>query len=153
MEINVNHVTKLIGVLNDEIGNMEQMWLRDQQDLVRILNEKDSQAESVDRLKKQLTILMQKMIRIEGQIESERKEQSVAERSLRHLQNDMVKLNGLIFREANQQERLEKDNILMETDFVRALREDELQSIKLKDKIADLRDEKERLQDNLIEAE
>ena len=65
----------------------------------------------------------------------------------------MFKLNRLIFQEKDYQENLEKENMLAETDFIRSLKSEELESIQLKSRLDDIRNEKERLLNDLVEAE
>ena len=48
------------------IGELQQMWLRDQSELVHLSKDEDGQGQDVDNLKKQLTILSQKKLRIES---------------------------------------------------------------------------------------
>lgn len=66
LEIQINSLQKSIDAEQAEIGELQQMWLRDQSELVRLTQEKDDQSKDVENLKKQLTILSQKKLRIEG---------------------------------------------------------------------------------------
>jgi uncharacterized NAD-dependent epimerase/dehydratase family protein len=52
-----------------EITELQQLWLRQQSELVRLAKEKEEQSVDVEKLKKQLTILMQKKIRTEGMLQ------------------------------------------------------------------------------------
>ena len=65
LEITINSLAKSIEAEQSEIGELQQMWLRDQSQLVRLSKDKDAQSRDVDNLKKQLTILSQKKLRIE----------------------------------------------------------------------------------------
>ena len=55
-------------------------------------------------------------------LEQEEKERSQVEHSIGSLQKDMVRLSGLITEKRGQQEKLEQGNILMENDFIHALK-------------------------------
>ena len=66
MEIQINSLQKSIEAEQQEIAELQQMWLRDQSELVRLSKEKEKQSQDVESLKKQLTILSQKKLRIEG---------------------------------------------------------------------------------------
>ena len=68
MEIQINSLQKSIEAEQQEIAELQQMWLRDQSELVRLSKEKEKQSQDVENLKKQLTILSQKKLRIEGQL-------------------------------------------------------------------------------------
>ncbi|PAA68484.1 hypothetical protein BOX15_Mlig020612g1 [Macrostomum lignano] len=153
LEITINSLGKSIAAKQEEIAGLEQMWLREQHELVKIVNERSDLTATVNRLKKQLMILGQKKLRIEGNIEREQKEKQTVERSLNHLQTDMQRLNGLIYRETDAAEQLRKHNALLETDFVRALKEEEKVSLQLREKLEQLKEEKNRLLTALIDAE
>ena len=66
LEIQINSMQKSIDAEQAEIGELQQMWLRDQSELVSLAKEKDAQSRDVENLKKQLTILSQKKLRIES---------------------------------------------------------------------------------------
>ena len=86
----------------------------------------------------------------------------------------MVRLSALITEKRGQQEKLEQGNILMENDFIHALKvlqvmtttfsfllhinycmqqEAELESIQLQSKVEQLKEEKERILNSLVESE
>src|SRR6218665_367085 len=53
-----------------QIAELQQMWLRDQSELVRLCHEEETLSEAVETLKKELTVLTQKKLRIEGRTQS-----------------------------------------------------------------------------------
>ena len=55
-------------------------------------------------------------------LEQEEKERSQVEHSIGSLQKDMARLSALITEKRGQQEKLEQGNILMENDFIHALK-------------------------------
>lgn len=65
LEIQINSLQKSIDAEQSYIIELQQMWLRDQSELVRLMQEKDTQVIDVSNLKKQFTILFQKKLRIE----------------------------------------------------------------------------------------
>ncbi|XP_069123768.1 coiled-coil domain-containing protein 40-like [Argopecten irradians] len=153
LEININSLQKSIEARLQEIAELQQLWLRQQTELVHLTKEKDSQSQSVEKLKKQLTILSQKKIRTQGNIDEERRETYDIERNITNMQNDMIKLNQLLHKETNIQTNLQQDNILLEQDFIRALKEAELDSIEKQANLDSIKEEKERLLNSLVEAE
>ena len=66
LELKIEGLQKQIGDSVDRCTQMQQFWLRQQNDLVRKTRSSDEQAQSVDSLKKQLLILDQKKIRTDG---------------------------------------------------------------------------------------
>lgn len=57
---------KSIDARVQEIVDLQQLWLRQQTELVRLTKDQDEQSVDVTKLKKQLTILTQKKARTEG---------------------------------------------------------------------------------------
>ena len=58
----------------------------------------------------------------EGELVQEQTEAKNVERNISQLQHDMVKLNTLVAKKKSEQESLEQGNLLMEGDFVHALK-------------------------------
>lgn len=69
------------------------------------------------------------------------------------MQNDMIKLNTYLHKEKGIHVDLHQGNILLENDFMRALKEAEFESIELQGSLDSLKEEKERLLNSLVEAE
>lgn len=153
LEIQINSLHKSIEAEQQEIVDLKQMWLRDQNELVALSKENDSQNISVLNLKKQITILSQKKLRIEGEISNQNCETNDIKRSIRNMENDMMKLNMLLHKESGIEHSLEQDNILMENEFIGSLKEAEMASIQMQARLDNLREEKERLLNSLVEAE
>lgn len=153
LEIQINSLQKSIEAEQQDIAELQQMWLRDQTELVGLAKDKDNQSQSVETLKKQLTILSQKKIRIENEISRENLETGDIERNIRNLQNDMLKLNMLLHTERGTEHGLSQGNVLMENDFIGSLKEAELDSIQMQEQLDEMAEEKERLLNSLVEAE
>ena len=66
LEIQINSLLKSLDVRKQEIGELQQLWLRQQSELVRLTQDKDTQSSDVEKHKRQLTILSQKKIRTES---------------------------------------------------------------------------------------
>lgn len=67
LEIQINSLIKSLEVRRNEIAELQQLWLRQQSELVRLSQDKDSQSSDVEKHKRQLTILSQKKIRTESE--------------------------------------------------------------------------------------
>lgn len=57
-----------------------------------------------------------------GEISSHNSEMQDIERNIRSMQNDMTKLNTLITKESGLREALQQGTVLMESDFIQALK-------------------------------
>ena len=65
LEIQINSLQKSIDARLQEIVELQQLWLRQQTELVRLSKDQELQATDVTKLKKQWTILTQKKARTE----------------------------------------------------------------------------------------
>ncbi|TGZ64011.1 hypothetical protein CRM22_006584 [Opisthorchis felineus] len=149
----IANLTKAVQAKQEEIGELEQQWLKEQNELVRQMNERDSLTKTVERLRKQLTILAQKKLRMDNEIAVQEREKVELERELKHLQNDTGRLNGLIAKEKVAGENLTNENKLAETDFVRTLRGKEMEVAELQGKLDELKREREEVLNELVEIE
>ena len=70
MEIQINNLNKQIEAAGQGITDIQQFWLRQQHELVKLTKQRDQQNEDVNNLRKELTILSQKRLRIEGKLEN-----------------------------------------------------------------------------------
>lgn len=68
LEAEVNALQKSIDSEQQQIAELQHLWLRDQSELVRLCKEEEAMSQTVETLKKELTVLTQKKLRIEGQI-------------------------------------------------------------------------------------
>jgi len=153
LELQIHTLQKQIEARLNEITELQQFWLRNQSELVKTLKDVQKQSEDMEYLKKQYTILLQKKLRIEGEINSHNNEMQDIDRNIRSMQNDMTKLNTLITKESGLRGALQQGTVLMESDFIQALKEAEGESIMMQNQIDALKEEKERLLNSLVEAE
>ncbi|CAH8673216.1 unnamed protein product [Schistosoma haematobium] len=153
LDAQVNNLNKAIGLKQDEIGELEQQWLREQNELVVNINERDKLAESVTRINKQLSILTQKKLRIDNEIAIQGREKNDLKKELKHLQNDITRINTMIAKEKTTEECLDNENKLTEIDFIRSLKEKETEAANLQEKVDKALKDKEDLLSGLVEVE
>ncbi|RTG86726.1 uncharacterized protein DC041_0013022 [Schistosoma bovis] len=153
LDAQVNNLNKAIGLKQDEIGELEQQWLREQNELVVNINERDKLAESVTRINKQLSILTQKKLRIDNEIAIQGREKNDLKKELKHLQNDITRINTMIAKEKTTEECLDNENKLTEIDFIRSLKEKETEAANLQEKVDKALKDKEDLLSELVEVE
>ncbi|XP_068119380.1 coiled-coil domain-containing protein 40 [Hyperolius riggenbachi] len=153
LEIHITALTKQIEECNSEIVAVQQYWLRLQTEMVQLTRQREEQDSAVEMLKKELTILQQRKIRTENEIEQEKRERKDIEHHMRNLKNDMLRLNILLSKNISSKKELEQHNQLMESEFMRSLREAERESIEMQENLGAIQEEKERLLTSLVEAE
>jgi hypothetical protein len=74
-------------------------------------------------------------------------------KSLDNLRLQSEKLNKLIFKEIDTKTQLEKKNELTENDFIETLKRAEVDTIKMQEKLEEIKKEKEQLLEDLIATE
>ncbi|KAG8565046.1 hypothetical protein GDO81_012688 [Engystomops pustulosus] len=153
LEIQITALTKQIEECNLEMASVQQYWLRLQTEMVRLTRHREEQAASVEMLKKELTILQQRKVRTENDIEQEKNEHKDIEHHMKNLKNDMLRLNMLLSKKSSFKEQLQQHNQLMESEFMRSLREAERESIEMQENLDNVQEEKERLVHSLVETE
>jgi len=72
---------------------------------------------------------------------------------LDNLRLQSEKLNKLIFKEIDTKTQLEKKNELTENDFIETLKRAEVDTIKMQEKLEEIKKEKEQLLEDLIATE
>ncbi|XP_051015255.1 coiled-coil domain-containing protein 40 [Acomys russatus] len=153
LELEIKRLMKQSEELNSGVAEAQMTWLRLQQELVQVTHEREEQLVSLGQLNKELHIMEQKKLRIENKIEQEKREQKEITRHMKDLDNDLTKLNMLTDRNRCNLEQLQQSSLVVETEFVRTLKDAERETIQMQEKLAQLREEKATLLNSLVEAE
>jgi chromosome segregation ATPase len=131
----------------------QQLWLQRQSELVRINKVGNQQEEETESVNSKYAVLSQKKYRIAREIETNEKELVALQRNFASLQRDVVKLDTLISENRGVQESLANSNVLMETEFLRKLKDEELASIKTQTLVEETLDEKKNLLNEVVDCE
>ncbi|XP_055448522.1 coiled-coil domain-containing protein 40 isoform X2 [Psammomys obesus] len=153
LELEIKRLSKQSEEINGVLAEAQVNWLRLQQDLVQVTNEREEQMVCLDQLKKDMHIMEQKKLRVENKIEQEKREQKEISRHMKDLGNDLTKLNSLLDKNRCSSEQLQQSNLVAETDFVHILKKAERESIQMQEKLTQLQEEKATLLNSLVEAE
>ncbi|XP_070710661.1 coiled-coil domain-containing protein 40 [Pempheris klunzingeri] len=133
-------------------GN-QQLWMKQQEALVRLTQEIEDNSKEMLKLQTEYTSMQQKKIRLESQIEVEHRDERELQKNAKMLREDLLKLNTLLSKNKELSLALAHQNALMETDFLHRLKEAERESIEMQMKHEKTQEEKERLLNSLLEAE
>ncbi len=68
LEFQIKTLQKQIDAKVTECLSLQQFWLRQQNELVRMIKDVTNESNEIESLKKQSTILLQKKLRIEGRV-------------------------------------------------------------------------------------
>jgi coiled-coil domain-containing protein 40 len=111
------------------------------------------QQNKVEEKNQAFIILTTKKIRIEKNIEMQEANIKEINKSLEHLRLQSEKVNKYIYKETDIKMNLEKMNDLSENDFVEELKMSLKETIKLQTRLDDIKSEKEKLLEDLIETD
>ncbi|KAJ3110385.1 Coiled-coil domain-containing protein 40 [Phlyctochytrium bullatum] len=153
LEATIHNMTKLVAQKEKDCTQHQHFWLRSQNELVTVTKKSNELAEEMQDLKMRLAVLSRKKAVVNNQFESEVKEIREHQRNIRTLQNDMVKINTLLSKQSQVQNALEENNLGLEQEFRARLKTAELDSVRMETRIDELRSEKEKALQGLVEAE
>ncbi|KAJ1563005.1 Coiled-coil domain-containing protein 40 [Cladochytrium tenue] len=153
LEATIHNVTKLVQQKEKECMDLQQFWLRVQNELVSMSKKSGELQESTSELRLRLAVLSRKKALLNTQFESESKEIREHQRNIRNLQNGMVKINTLLSKQSRIQTVLAENNLGLEQEFRGRLKEAELESLHTEARIEELREEKRKTLDSLVETE
>ncbi|CAF4316149.1 unnamed protein product, partial [Rotaria sp. Silwood2] len=153
LELEILNLQKSITQVGKEIFDLEQAWLKGQNELVHLTNEKDMLEKETDSMKLKHTILMSRKLRTENTINNMETDCTHLKRQIELLRLDLERLNKLIYKESTNKTTLERNNLLSENDFVRELKGAEKDALHMEDQLSEIRQERENLLGNLVEAE
>ncbi|XP_046319276.1 coiled-coil domain-containing protein 40 isoform X1 [Marmota monax] len=153
LELEIKRLTKQMDEHNASVNQAQVTWLRLQQELVKVTQEREEQVAALDMLRKDIRIMEQKKLRTENKIEQEKKERKEIERHTRDLDNDLKKLNLLLSKSRGSSQELQQDNLVAETEFVRSLKAAERETMEMQEKLQRLQEDKATVLNSLVEAE
>eukprot|EP00911_Craspedida_sp_UC1_P002265 UC1_evm1s1719 len=139
---------------NDQLSAEKQRaWLSQQSALVATEREIEDTTQATDELRTRHRVMSQKRLRVDGEIESQRQLIDKLQRNMRNLRATLVRMNQLAGVNIEAQQALAAENSLMEGEFLQRLKEEELESIQLQERLDELNTQREQLVAEVLEAE
>ena len=153
LEAAIVHLKREINNKQAENTELQRAWIKQQTELVTVQNANQTVAENTHDYRAKLSILAQKQTRIDKQHERQAKELRELERGTSNMHNELSKINTLLSDHQAKQQSLADDNYVMEHDFVTQLKELEQEALKSEQAIVALKQQKEGLMLDVVEAE
>jgi coiled-coil domain-containing protein 40 len=153
LEATIYNLSKAIQAKEKECMELQQYWLRSQNDLVQMSRKGVEITDEIQTLRMRLAVLNRKKMVVNSQFVSEEKDIKEHARNIRHLQNEMVKVNTILSKQSKLYEKLEESNLEMENKFRSKLKDAELESVHMEGQLEELAHEKEQSLQQIIEAE
>jgi coiled-coil domain-containing protein 40 len=149
----VHNMTKQIAETRSEVERLQRQWLLDQSRLVDTTADADDKASQMRELESQRVLMGQKRLRLDRAVKQQQEETAEIASGMQRMREDMARINSLISKNDDLRKRLEEATFVAETDFVEGLKELEMASVAAESQIADVKEAKARLLEDLLEAE
>ncbi|XP_057659079.1 coiled-coil domain-containing protein 40-like isoform X2 [Diorhabda carinulata] len=150
-ELKLLELAKLVEDRKADIKQLQQIWLCEQNAMIKLAKERQETIKMVNLKRKQTLMSDQKNIRIGEELEQIKREEVHVELTIkRHL----VKLKRLcedVYNKRNRKCQLDKDNIFVKNQFEDKLRDAELELLRIESDIALIEENKLTLSKDLIE--
>ncbi len=153
LEATIKNVSKEMGSLEKESTELQRQWIKAQMELVALTSEIGEREEKIAELRSRQTVMTQKRMRSENAIGQQKREILGLEKEIRNMHTGFAKLSELVSKNVALQNELSNAAYNMESEFVEKLKMLEEQSLKTQGGIEALKREKQRLFDEVIEAE
>lgn len=153
LEATINHLKKEIEQKRKESTELQRSWIRLQTTLVQLTEDSGREEQALKESKARQTITEQKKLRLENQFAQLNHEIDGLQRGIGVMHSGTSKLNQLIAENKKLIETLTNDNFHAEVDFMEKLKELEKESDSLTAKKEELKAEKDRLFEDIVETE
>jgi coiled-coil domain-containing protein 40 len=132
---------------------LEREWLKKQTEMVTISSSSNEIYERNNELKARLTVLTQQQLRVVKELNEVKSEVKTAVAANGDMQKDISKLNSLISMNTDTENLLQNENYVLEMESVEELKEMERESVGLERCVEEMKREKGKLLDEIMETE
>lgn len=153
LENTIKNLEKEIELLSNECKELEREWLKKQTEMVGISLESDRISEQNNELQARVTILTQQQIRMFKDLRTLKADISAAAHSNGDLQKDIAKLNNLINQNQELESALQNQNFVLEMECIEELKRLERESVALQASINEMKEEKAKILDEIVDSE
>ncbi|KFG31805.1 putative M protein [Toxoplasma gondii RUB] len=153
LEAKIKGMRKQISAKVAESTDMQTVWMRKQTELIMIQNKTSSLEEEISAKKDEQLISQQKRIRLTSEIGLNSKEIKDMQSGIKEMRTEMSWVNQLIVKQAEKQQAYEKETQSLTHDFDIRMAEHEKLEAQLAETTQSIRDEKTKLEGELVEAE
>jgi len=153
LEATLTNLSRAIAATAAENQLLQRGWIRAQTELVALKNQSLRLQDDIRDLQAQETVLHQKRLRLTGSAQQQAEEIADLEREIEGLHLRRSRLDERIALVTGRQGAVAGKGDALEADLLLRLQERQREASELEGRIADLRDEKQRLLGEILEAE
>jgi coiled-coil domain-containing protein 40 len=149
----VKNLMKEIDEIQENNKELEREWLKKQTEMVSVTSLSDEIHERNNELKSRFTVLTQQQLRLVKDLNNLKHEVKNQFTSNSEMQKDISKLNHLINANQQQEGELQNENYVLEMESIEELKEMERESLGLQGSIDEIKREKGKMLDEIMETE
>ncbi|CAG7836266.1 unnamed protein product [Allacma fusca] len=136
----------------DACTELQQQWLRQQEDLVTLTAKRDDVLKENDLIRKEAFVMERKKQRLTKELEQKQDDVKKVQKEMVVIRQQISYANAKLYDDKMQHTQMDRENALMQNEFIYLLKDAEMNAIELQEQINHLQDEKEHLQMKLQEA-
>lgn len=152
-EFQLNNLQKEMEEKIIESQNLQNLWLKQQRNLVQLSQEKDAHSSEIRHLERQFNIYSQRKVHFEDEIERANRSFKQLESNIENLHRRITNMNKQILDEHMQEDNLIQKTILTEDDLQLSLAEGENELLSIKARLEHLKENEENLSKRLLDVE
>ncbi|XP_011298593.1 coiled-coil domain-containing protein 40 [Fopius arisanus] len=151
-DLKIVSLEKKIDELDAKNQESQKYWLRQEGNMVNLSQERNTQLQELNRLSRQITIMEQKNLKLEYTLEKEKKNEEKIDRRMKELRQRLLRTNSLLAERKELRNNLLDKNFSTQDEYVKTLREAEVELVRLQTEIKELKEEKVMLEERLYAA-
>lgn len=152
-EIEIKGLHEEITGNDAENAAKQRVWLSRQSELVQVEKASEDAISAVEELRTKHRVMSQKRLRVDNEIEGQREQLAKLQRGMAGLQTSLTRMSDMASKNTGMSRELQQSTQLMENEFLRLLKAEELESIKLQESLDVVMAEKAELLEKVMEAE
>ncbi|XP_035712934.1 coiled-coil domain-containing protein 40 [Folsomia candida] len=152
LEREIRNLEKQIQTEKDEVNQLQEDWLKRQDDLVRLSNQRDYLLHQNELLRKEVFIMERKRQRLDTEVGKKKDEINRIRKATEGLNKEISAVNAKLHRDKSSHDQMDKDNVLIQNEFVAMLKDAEMEALELERDIEYLEQERETIIHSLREA-
>ena len=149
LDVKIVNMEKNIDEIEGKIKKAQQLWLRQQGYMFTLSEERDLQKHELGIVSKEIMLMEQKNMKLEIELEKQKKEEANMNRTMNALQQRLIQINLKLASQKELKNELEDKNNATRNEYIKSLKDAEMEVIKLQNDMKQLNEEKGMLKEEL----
>jgi chromosome segregation ATPase len=152
LEATIHSLTQSITQMENELIDLQQIWIRTQNELVICTKNLDDIQQILMQSRTRKSVFERKVASIDRDIKREEEESRELRKSCSSLRSQMERLNAALEKNRKSHKQINDSTKETELAFKQQLRESEKECLQLSDKVEKIKNEAEKASEDLVEA-